>query len=311
MRANVTIIGTGAMACLFGARLAAVARVTLTGAWTEGIAALRAGGIRVGDPGVRSPAPVAAIPWDADIEPADLALILVKAWQTEKVASRLSRLLKPEGIALTLQNGLGNIELLGDRTCLGVTYLGATLIGPGHVLPGGSGTTWIAAPDWVVRLFRKAGLAAEQGDKEQLDSLLWGKLVVNCGINALTALLRIRNGELLDRPDALSLMDRAALECAAIANAKGISLPFPDPAEKVREVARSTAINQSSMLQDVLRGAPTECDAINGAVVCWGNRLGVPTPVNEVLHRLVRASVKYAQPWRTEATADKGGCTQM
>jgi 2-dehydropantoate 2-reductase len=292
MGMNVTIVGTGAMACLFGARLAAVAQVTLTGSWTEGIAALRAGGIRIGNAAGRRLVPVAATPWLDEIEPADLALILVKAWQTEEVARHLSRMLKPEGIALTLQNGLGNLERLGDRACLGVTYLGATLIGPGHVMPGGDGTTWIAAPDGIVGLFREAGIATEQQDKKQIDSLLWGKLAVNCGINPLTALLRIKNGELLDRPDACSLMARAARECAAVADAQGIPMPFPDPAEKAFAVARATAGNQSSMLQDVLRGAPTECDAINGAVVLCGQRLGVPAPVNNVLHGLVRASVR-------------------
>lgn len=156
--------------------------------------------------------------------------------------------------------------------------------------PGGTGLTWIAGPEWIVQLFRRAGMAAEQGGPGQVNGLLWGKLVVNCGINPLTAILRAPNGELLRRPDAMFLMQCAALECADVAGAKGVTLPFLDPADKVCEVARLTATNRSSMLQDVLRGAPTECEAINGAVVRWGERLGVSTPVNEVLLRLVRAS---------------------
>ncbi|MBZ5494921.1 MAG: ketopantoate reductase family protein [Acidobacteriia bacterium] len=288
---QLTIVGTGAMACLFGARLAPVAQVVLTGSWIEAVAAIRDSGIVVEEDGKRTTASLTAIPWSAAIEPADLALILVKAWQTEEVALHLERLLKPEGVALTLQNGLGNLEALGPRACLGVTYSGATLLGPGRVQPGGMGSTWIAGPEWIVQLFRRAGMEAERGAPDQIDGLLWGKLVVNCGINALTALLRVPNGELLQRPDAAYLMERAALECADVAGAKGVDLPFADPAEKVREVARLTATNRSSMLQDVLRGAPTECEAIHGAVAGWGKRLGVPTPVNEVLFRLVRASV--------------------
>jgi 2-dehydropantoate 2-reductase len=288
-RIHVTIAGTGAMACLFGAHLASVARITLTGSWIEGITALSASGIQLEGTRGRTSARVAAVPWGAATEPADLALVLVKAWQTEEVARHLDRLLKPGAVALTLQNGLGNLEALGPRACQGVTYMGATLVGPGHVRPGGTGSTWIAGPEWIVNLFRQAGMEAEQGAAEQVDGLLWGKLVVNCAINALTALLRVRNGELLERPDAISLLKDAARECASVARARGITLPFPDPVEKVLEVARRTASNRSSMLQDVRRGAPTECDAINGAVVHWGNRLGVPTPVNEVLLRLVRA----------------------
>jgi len=290
---NLTIVGTGAMACLFGAHLAAVAKVTLTGAWEQGIAALRTSGILVEDSAAPRSVRVTAVPWGAATEPADLALILVKAWQTGEVAGHLERLLTPGGMALTLQNGLGNLEALGPRACLGVTYQGATLLGPGHVQPGGTGSTWIAGPEWIVQLFRRAGMAAERGDPAHLDGLLWGKLVVNCAINPLTALLRIRNGELLDSPDAMVLLRRAALECASLARAQGIALPFPDPFAKVCEVARQTAANRSSMLQDVLRGAPTECDAINGAVLRWGERLDLLTPVNEVLYRLVRASVSH------------------
>jgi 2-dehydropantoate 2-reductase len=284
---QVTIVGTGAMACLFGARLSTTAAVTVTGSWNAGVEAVRAGGIRVVEASGSRPYPVAAVLWGEEAVPADLALILVKAWQTERVAGDLARLLKPGGMALTLQNGLGNIEILDGRARLGVTYMGATLIRPGHVQPGGAGTTWIAGADWVVRLFQNAGLAAEPADMHRLDGLLWGKLVVNCAINPVTAILGVRNGELLDRPDAMALMGLAAQECAEVARAQGIELPFPDPFERVCEVARDTAANQSSMLQDVLRGARTECDAINGAVVRWGEKLGIPTPANEMLVHLV------------------------
>ena len=113
---------------------------------------------------------------------------------------------------------------------------------------------------------------------------------MNAGINALTAILRDRpNGRLLERPEALTLLEAAANEVASVARAKGIELPFPDAAAEARRVARATASNLSSMLQDVLRGAPTEIDAINGAVVREGARLGVPTPANETLLRLLAA----------------------
>ncbi len=286
---HLTIAGTGAMACLFGASLSSVAHVTLTGTWSEGINAIRRDGIVVEDSDNRIMARVSAVPWGERTQPADLVLVLVKAWQTGRVARLLDSLLKPEGIAITLQNGLGNLEILGPRACLGVTYLGATQVGPGRVRPGGTGPTWVAGPGWVVDLFRSAGIQAEQSPAGHVDSLLWGKLATNCGINALTALLHIRNGELLHRPDATNLLRRAADECSAVARASGVSLPFTDAAQRACEVARLTANNQSSMLQDVMRGARTECEAINGAVVRQGEYLGVPTPVNEMLLRLLRA----------------------
>jgi 2-dehydropantoate 2-reductase len=288
---NFTIFGTGALACLFGARLGRVAAVTLVGTWPEGLAALRAEGIRVEaeaerpDPAVR--VQVRALGEAAP--PADLALVLVKAWQTERTAAHLGAYLAAEGLAVTLQNGLGNLEKLGPRARLGVTTTGATLLGPGRVRPGGEGMTHLAAPEWVAELFRQAGLPAQAAPLAAVDGLLWGKLAVNCGINPLTALLRVPNGELLERPDAARVMGAAAEECARVARARGVALPYGDAAAQARGVAERTARNRSSMFQDILRGAPTEVDAINGAVARAGAALGVPTPVNETLWRLVRA----------------------
>jgi 2-dehydropantoate 2-reductase len=288
---RVIIFGTGAMACLFGARLSRVARVALLGTWAEGIAAIREFGIRLEDCGELLTAPVQAECLGVQIEPADFAIALVKSWQTERTAKHIANYLKPDGIVISLQNGLGNLELLGDRAFPGATTEGATLVGPGHVRAGGSGTTHIAAPGWAVELLKNAGFDCQRCSPDEVDGLLWGKLSISCGINALTALLRVPNGELLNRADADNLMIRAAQECAGVAQARGVRLPFSDPAVRVREVAEQTASNQSSMLQDILRGAPTECDAINGAVAREGKRLDFPTPVNEILWRLVRAAV--------------------
>jgi 2-dehydropantoate 2-reductase len=140
-------------------------------------------------------------------------------------------------------------------------------------------------------VLRSAGFDSHAVDAAQGAALAWGKLAVNAGINALSAILNVPNGELLARPEALRLMEQAANEVAAVARAKGIALPFADAAAEARRVAAATASNLSSMLQDVLRGAPTEVEAINGAVVREGVRAGVPTPVNEELRRLVAAGV--------------------
>jgi 2-dehydropantoate 2-reductase len=278
------------MSCLFAARLAKASDVAMIGTWTEAIDAFRRRGILIEEPRGASIIRVNSHYLGEPVEPADLAIILVKAWQTGAVANHLAGYLRSDGIAISLQNGLGNLELLGERVSPGSTAMGATLLGPGHVRSGGEGPTQMVAPDWAVDLFRESGLEALRCNADEAESLLWGKLCVSCGINALTALLRIPNGGLLERPDASALMVRASEECAAIAKLKGIGLPFPDPALHVREVAGRTATNRSSMLQDILRGAPTECDAINGAVAREGGHLGAPAPVNEILWLLVRAA---------------------
>jgi 2-dehydropantoate 2-reductase len=287
---RVVLFGAGAMACLFGARLAKVAQVVLLDEWPEAIAVIRERGIWIEESQGAHTVQIDSYLLGEPIAPADLAIILVKTWQTGKVASHLDACLRPDGLAVTLQNGLGNREILGVRAFPGATAMGATLLGPGHVRTGGEGLTQMVAPDWAVDLFREAGLETQRCDESEAESLLWGKLCVSCGINALTALLRISNGELLERPETSALMARAAEECAAVAHAKGIRLPFSDPAGRVKEVAKQTAANKSSMLQDILRGAPTECDAINGAVAREGRRLGEPSPVNDILWQLVRAA---------------------
>ncbi len=283
---RVHVLGTGALACFFGARLARVAEVTLVGTWTEGLDAIARGGIVLETPRGSEAFAVEGARLGAPLDAADLVLVLVKAWQTDRVARDVPALAGPDGSVLTLQNGLGNVEKLGPRAFLGVTEQGATLLAPGRVRPCGDGPTHIAGPDSLAAVFRSAGLDARAVDPAQGASLAWGKLAVNAGINALSAILRVPNGRLLERPEALALLDGAANEVAEVARAKGIALPFPDAAAEARRVARATASNHSSTLQDVLRGAPTEIDAINGAVVREGASLGVPTPANETLLRL-------------------------
>ena len=289
---RIHVLGTGALACFFGARLSRVAEVTLVGTWTEGIDAIAKGGIIVDTPGTEEVFTAKAVRLGTPLDAGDLVLVLVKAWQTDRVAREVPALTARDGHVLTIQNGLGNVEKLGPRALLGVTEQGATLVAPGRVRPAGDGPTHIAGPESLAAVFRAAGLDARAVDPDRGASLAWGKLAVNAGINALTAILRVPNGRLLERPEALTLLESAANEVAAVAHAKGVELPFPDAAAEARRVAGATASNLSSMLQDVLRGAPTEIDAINGAVVREGARLGVPTPANETLLRLfaVRAA---------------------
>lgn len=301
MSGSLLIVGTGALACLFAARLAESGiSVTLLGTWAEGLEALRSHGVRVvGMDGVDLAYPVKATADPADCSAALFALVLVKSWQTERAACQLATCLAPEGLALTLQNGLGNYEILTDalgasRVALGVTTGGATLVGPGRVRPGGEGTISLGQQPrlpLLADMLRRAGFSVEV--VPEAEGLLWSKLVINVAINPLTALLRIPNGELLARPEARNLLAAAAREAAEVAAASGLRLVYTDPVAAAESVARHTARNTSSMLQDVLRGAPTEIDAICGAIVAAGEKCGVPVPVNRTLWLLVKA-LSYA-----------------
>lgn len=298
---RVAIIGGGALGSLLAAKLAPLADVWLLTSWAEHAAAIRHQGLQLVDlNGTQRSVPVAVAATAADVpDPIQLAFIVVKSHGTAAAAAKAQALLAADGLALTLQNGLGNLQVLvqavgASRAAQGVTSMGATLLGPGGVRYAGAGPTYLAAQletagriAEVVGLFTAAGLETHVTD--QLDSLVWGKLVVNAGINALTAILRVPNGVLVENPAARALMAAAATEAAAVAAAQGIELLYPDPVARTEAVARGTAQNRSSMLQDVLRGVPTEVNVINGAVARMGEYLGVPVPVNRVLVELVRA----------------------
>ena len=293
----ILIVGTGALACLFAARLSAIgAEVTLLGTWREGLKALQKG-VRLEENGEETIYPVRATSNPSDCFGMRYALVLVKAWQTERAARQLGMCLAPDGVALTLQNGYGNRETLAERlgpnnVALGVTTTGATLTGPGRVRPGGQGTLSVESHPRlgpVIALLRDAGFVVKE--TPNADSLVWSKLVINAAINPLTALLRVPNGELLERPSARALMADLAREAAAVAATLNIPLTFDDPVSAAENVALRTSHNFSSMYQDVQRGALTEIDAICGAVVHVGEQVGVPTPVNRVMWELVRAGV--------------------
>jgi 2-dehydropantoate 2-reductase len=294
---SLLIVGSGALACLFAARLAGSGnKVTMLGSWPEGLAALRQHGVRLLDiDGSAQTCKVDVLEGPTGKGKFNQSLILVKSWQTERVARLLVRYLSDTGIALTLQNGFGNYETLAGsvgqaRVALGVTTVGARMLEPGYVQFTGKGKVFLETNPKLSELGGLLQLAGFQVETvSDPVSLLWGKLVINAAINPLTALLRVPNGELLERPAARELLAEAACEAASVARKQGINLPYNDPISAVEEVARNTAANISSMLQDVLRGTPTEIEAINGAIVRVGEQLEVSTPVNRMLWKLVKS----------------------
>lgn len=297
---SILIIGTGALATLFSARLAAAGvSITMLGTWLEGLAALSEKGVRMeGDDRAFQ---VHATDNPAECKDMRFALVLVKAFQTERAAHQLSGCLSEDGVALTLQNGIGNDILLAGtlglhRVARGMTTLGATLIAPGLVCLGGDGTVSLESHPRLsplAEMIHRAGF--DVNEINDVQSLVWGKLVVSSAINPLTALLRVSNGELLELPSARALMGELARETAAVAKTLGVVLPFPDPELAAEEVAKRTGENQSSMLQDVLRGAPTEIDAINGAVIRLAEENNLKVPVNRTVWSLVKAIPVYGK----------------
>ncbi len=307
---KLAVLGPGALGCLMAALFwEAGAQVSLADYRPERVALLRQRGIQVhtlegGPRVVRVPIGLAA-----EVGPCDLTIMAVKAYQTEAAARALPALMSQGGMALTLQNGLGNLEVMAriagpGRLLAGVGLLGVTRQDEGRIIYAGRGAIYIGVPAGsqvtgaevaaVVDLFRQAGLECQA--REDIEAVLWEKLVINVGINPLTALLRVPNGALLELSPAWEVAVAAAGEAQAVARAAGLNLSG-DPAARLAQVCTATAANRSSMLQDILAGKQTEIEALNAQVAARGRALGVPTPVNDLLTRLLRAA-EQSGPFR-------------
>lgn len=300
---KIIVVGAGAMGSLFGGHLSRAGHdVTLVTPWEDHVRKIQDTGLFITGAGeeVRVwPKALTQVPKEG---PFDLLLVFVKAYRTQ-VAIRAARHLVSERTAvLTLQNGLGNVDILleelGGRGGVlgGTTAQGAKVEEPGHIFRGGTGPTHIAPVKdgevgrqraaEVAQILSSAGFPTDAQDDPV--PLIWRKVAVNVLINPLTALLGIPNGKLVECSDLFPVMDAIVHETSAVARAEGIILP-DDLREKAFEVASRTAVNRSSMLQDLDRRRPTEILSLNGAVAEKGRSHGLSSPVNETMTSLIVA----------------------
>jgi len=265
------------------------------------VSAVRERGLRV--TGVDSFEASPAATTDGTGLDADLAIVTVKAYDTAAAAHDLAT--GDVDAAVSLQNGLGNEETLAaGLVCpivAGTTTHGAMLSEPGVVEWTGRGevtvgnwrvddgdgdaTTGTDPASRVAAAFRAASVDADV-DRD-IRHRLWTKLAVNAAINPITALARIRNGRVFEGPTA-EYAERAAAEVARVARAEGVGLDADAVTEEARAVARRTADNRSSMLQDLAAGRRTEIDVISGVVAERADEHGIEAPVNGLLAALVR-----------------------
>lgn len=298
---KIAVLGAGAMGCLYGALLAEAGEsVTLLDVWEEHIQAIRERGLTISDPAGERNIPMQTATDPRAIGKVELVLVFVKSYHTQEAMRGALTLLGEKTIVFTVQNGLGNVEQLAEiagaeRILAGTSGFGATMIAPGHIRHAGTGTTTFGEPsglktarmERLKTIFETAGLNPVAA--ENLPGIIWGKLLVNVGINPITALARIQNGQILESPELTELMEKAVGEALEVSRRRGIRLAFTgDPLEHVKAVLRNTKENISSMRQDIERGRRTEIDFINGAIVREGAVLGVPTPVNFALTSLIK-----------------------
>jgi 2-dehydropantoate 2-reductase len=300
MNMKIAIIGPGAMGCLFAGALARKGQeVWLLDKDPERAAKINSQGISCEGVSGSWKAAVKATNEPKQIKEPDLVIICVKTYDTKSAAISAKALLGPGTSVLTLQNGIGNIELISEvvgpeRVIGGVTNLGVTLLDTGKVRHAGKGETVIGRLDGSITVdlreireaFIKSGF--ETRISRDIKSFLWSKLIINVGINALCAITRLNNGKLLDYETSHKILKNAVNEAVKVAKRKRIKLSYEDPLTKVEAVCEATCANVCSMLQDVLKKRRTEIDSINGVIVRYAEELGIAAPTNTMLVDLVK-----------------------
>jgi 2-dehydropantoate 2-reductase len=298
------VIGAGSMGSLYGGLLARAGfDVTLFDVWQEHVEAIQRNGLRLDGVTGDLRIPVRATSRPDDVPPADCAIILTDANSTRDAADTARRVLGATGFALTLQNGIGNVETLGmtlgsGRVMGGTSNHSAAIQAPGHVTHTHAAPTWIGELDGrstprlreTDRALAKAGFTPLVVDN--VIAHIWNKFVLNCGINAISAVTGLRLGELVRTPPVDELQTRVIEEVLAVVRAKGVALTDSDPMRTIKDHCWKK-YNKPSTLQHVEQGKRTEIDALNGALVREARQLGIPTPYNDALSLLLKGVEKH------------------
>lgn len=298
---KIVIVGPGALGLLMAANLSR----SKNDIWILDKDAARAkklaeDGIKTESSAVSSRAKVSSSADSREIGQADVVIICVKSYDTEEALKSAKGVIGEKTYVMSLQNGLGNLQLISefvdnDKIIGGVTYHGATLVDDITVRHTGKGETVIGQENGkvlgeirdIAAILTKAGFQTKI--TKDINSVIWSKLIINVGINALSAVTRLKNGALVENEYTREIMRRAVSEAVKVAKKKKARLAYDDPIQKVEAVCKATADNLSSMLQDVIAGESTEIDYINGAIVRQAKSLNIKTPTNEMLVELVKA----------------------
>ena len=323
---RIHIIGAGAMGSLYGGLLArAGCEVTLVDWWRAHMAAVVERGLRLSGISGDEVLPLRAI-WlpeeggeagdagedvldgalNGAVGEADMAIIFADANSTAKAARAAKRLLKPGGYALTLQNGIGNIEALeaelgSGRVVGGLSYHSAAMVEPGHAVHTHRGPTWLGELGGFgeldsgmesARLVELAEILKSAGFEPtivgDIMGQIWTKFIHNCAINPISAVSGLRVGEISRVAEADLLQSKIIEEALAVVAAKGIKLTDADPMASIKKFCLAK-FNKPSMQQHMEGGRRTEIDALNGALVREGEALGIPTPYNRAITWMVKA----------------------
>ena len=306
---KIVILGAGAIGRLLGVFLSkGEHQVVLVDPNQEKVDVLNNQGIGLMeadavDPDAVSFIPVTAVTQASDIDRCDLVLLAVKSFDTLSAIQTAQHLVSKTSPVVTLQTGLGNIEILErvvarENIIGGFTFMAATSLGIGVVRQGGAGKTYLGELDGriserlrsICTIFADSGL--ECTPVHRIQGRLWCKVIVFSAINALTSILQVKNGQLLDNMESITLLKRLVDEGRKVAETQAVDLVFHDLYQLLFDGCKRTEQNLSSMLQDILEGKRTEIDAQCGALVDMGKQGGVPTPTQQTILELVQLMSK-------------------
>lgn len=306
---NIAVIGSGALGGFFGATLADIGQeVTLVDIDPEKVKAIEESGLTITTKDGEKTISLRITARADEVGPVDLVFFSVKSYATLAAAQSLPPLMGEETLVMSIQNGIGNVEKISsvvgrERVIGGITAHSFQMLhqthiryvgGAGHLHMGMiEGKNTIRVND-IAEVLRKGGIEVEVN--EDIQDYIWYKLLINTPINAIAAITHLRNGEMADSEEVCNLMRIVADEALVVAKAEGIRILMTGhPVETCISALRAASENKASMLQDIEAKRRTEIDAINGAIVERGEKLGIPTPVNSALTRLVKVmEAQYA-----------------
>ena len=289
---KVAVVGAGAVGCYYGGMLARAGHdVTLIGR-PQHVEAIERQGLRLETQTFDERIRVSASSEGSAVRSAQLVLFCVKSTDTESAAAAIKPHLAPDALLLSLQNGVENADrlraILPQDVLAAVVYIGTEMAGPGHVRHHGRGELIIErsrASDEVAQALIAAGVPTDISDNVR--GALWAKLILNCAYNALSAITQLPYGRLVKGAGITAVMRDVVDECLAVAKADDVTIPG-DVDAAIRKIAETVPGQYSSTAQDLARGKPSEIDHLNGVIVRRGEALGVATPVNRVLHAIVK-----------------------
>lgn len=286
------VMGAGAVGCYYGGMLARAGREVVLIGRPQHVEAIRRDGLLMDTQTFREHVAIGTHLDAGGVRGAQLVLCCVKSTDTANAAAEMAPHLAPDAIVLSLQNGYDNAArlqaLLGREVHPAVVYVATEMAGPGHLKHHGRGELVIgpfARSAEVVAEFAGAGVPVQISDN--VAGALWAKLIINCVYNALSAITQMPYGRIVLGEGVAAMMEDIVAECLAVAQADGVQVPG-DIRAAVAGISRSMATQVSSTAHDVARGKKSEIDHINGYVLRRGEALGIATPVNRVLHALVR-----------------------